>query len=76
MCFVTSRPYEPTTKINLELKTPYLDNMLHLEGTVLESVERLPNMIYETHLSFEKLSSEAEFILSRTIEYFKDKSKQ
>ena len=46
------------TKLIVELKTPYLVDITHLEGTVLESHEKIPNIIYETRLQFENLSSQ------------------
>ena len=70
MCFVTSRKFEPGTKIGIELKTPYLAEATHLEASVLESHEKIRSMIYETRVKFESLDAEGEFILAKLIEFF------
>ncbi len=79
LCFVTSQPFTPSTKIGIELKTPYLADATYLEGVVLASHEKVRNLLYETRLKFEFLDPKAEVLLSKLIEYFvneheKDKS--
>lgn len=71
ICFLTSKHYPPKTRIAIELKTPYLAGTTHLEGTVLESHEKLSNILYETRLEFDSLTSQAEFVLNKIVEYFK-----
>ena len=75
MCFITSIRYEPGTKIIIELKTPYLTGTTHLEGTVLESQEKIADIICETRLVFDNLQPESEFVISKIVEYFKEKEK-
>ena len=70
MCFITTRSYTRGTKLSIELKTPYLSDTTHLDGKVLESHEKVKNMIYETRFQFGKLSPQAEFILARMIDFF------
>jgi len=70
MCFVTTRGFEPSTKLGIELKTPYLAGTTYLEGTVLESHEKMAKMIYETRLKFEPLDTEAKILLEKLIEFF------
>ncbi len=72
MCFVTSRKFEPGVKIVIQLKTPYLAEATHLEGRVLESHEKVRDMIYETRIKFESLDRQGEFILSKLSEFFVD----
>ena len=69
-CFVASQDFKPGTKLTLELKTPYLAGMVHLDGTVLESQERLANILYETRLIFDPLTEQAEFVLKKIVEHF------
>ena len=76
MCFVTSVKYEPGTIISIELKTPYLTGTTHLEGTVLESQEKLRGILCDTRLVFNKLNPEAEFVIKKIVEYFKEKEKE
>ena len=68
MCFVTASKYNPGTQMGVELKTPYVSDMVHVDGTVLESHEKIPNMIYETRLRFENLSTQAQLVLQKIIE--------
>ena len=70
LCFVTSHEFPAGTILGIELKTPYLSDTTYLEGEILESHEKVKNTIYETRLQFSSLSSEAEFLLSKIIEFF------
>ncbi len=70
MCFITTRNFTPSTILGVELNTPYLSETTYLEGTVLESHEKVKKMIYETRLQFSSLKPEAEFLLSKLIEFF------
>lgn len=76
MCFVTAVKHEAKTLMGVELKTPYVADAVHVEGTVLESHEKVPNMIYETRLAFENLSEEANVILQKIIDTFLKISKE
>ena len=70
MCFVTSRELPKGTSIEVELKTPYLSDTTVLQGIVVGCNTKAPNMIYETRLKFDNLSTECEFLLNKLIEYF------
>ena len=70
MCFITSQQYEPRTKMGVELKTPYLDQAVHIEGAVLQSHEKVPHMIYETRLSFDDLNTAAQVALKKIVDTF------
>ena len=71
MCFVTSSGYTPKVVLVIDLKTPYLADPTTLEGTVLGSKEMISNILYETRVSFSKLSPQAEFVIKKIIENFK-----
>jgi len=71
MCFITSQKYLPDTPLIIELRTPYLADVTQLEGIVLESHEKIPDIIYETRLRFDNLSPQAIFLLDRLEEFFK-----
>ena len=75
MCFVTAVKYEPGIIISVELKTPYLTGTTHLEGTVLESQEKLKGILCETRLVFNNLNPEAEFVIKKIVEYFMERDK-
>jgi len=76
VCFMTAQKYAPSTKLVLELKTPYLSDTTHLEGTVLESYEKLPNIMYETRLEFDPLSPQSEVLLDKIVEHFRQGEKK
>ncbi len=70
MCFITSQKFDPGIKLGIELKTPYVAETTYLEGVVLESHEKVRNMIYETRLKFEFLDPQGEFWVAKLIEFF------
>ena len=70
ICFITTRSFPSSARIGIELKTPYLSGTTYLEGTVLESHEKIKNLLYETRLEFSSLEAPAEFLLNKLIEYF------
>lgn len=71
MCFITEQKYPVGTKIIVELRTPYLVDITRMDGKVLESHEKLPEIIYETRIKFEPLTPQAEFLISKLEELFK-----
>lgn len=70
ICFITTRSFASATKIGIELKTPYLSGTTYLEGVVLESHEKIKNLLYETRLQFTSVEPQAEFLLNKVIEFF------
>lgn len=70
MCFVTGKSFASGTHLGIELKTPFMTELTHLEGVVLESHEKLKNIIYETRLRFENLTPQAQFVINKLIQYF------
>lgn len=70
MCLVTAQSFAPGTVLRIEMKTPYLSNLTRLDGEVLESMERIKDVIYETRLQFSDLSEEAKFILQKVTDHF------
>lgn len=70
ICIITAQPYPVSAKLGIELKTPLIAEMTHLEGTVLESHERVKGIIYETRVEFDPLSNQAKFVLNNLIEHF------
>ena len=62
--------YKSQTKMGIDLKTPYFAETVHVEGTVLDSKEKVRGMIFETRLAFDKLSEQAELILKKIVSTF------
>ncbi len=72
MCFITTRAFESSTRLSVELKTPYISGTTYLEGIVLQSHEKMKGTIYETRLEFENLDTEAKVLLEKLMEFFID----
>ena len=70
MCFITTQKYERGTQLTIDLRTPYFADVTIFEGAVLESHEKLKNIIYETRIQFEQLSPQSEFLLKKLEEFF------
>ena len=68
ICLITAQAFSPGTKLGIELKTPILSELTHLEGTVLESHERIKDIIYETRVEFTALPDQAKFNRSRRLQ--------
>ncbi len=75
MCLITGKPFASGARLAIELKTPFLLELTHLEGTVMESHERIKDVIYETRMCFEALSPEATYLLGKLIEHFEKREK-
>lgn len=73
LCLITEKPFENGTILKLEIKSAFFSNITCLEGKVLESRERIKNIIYETRLKFENISPEAEEVIKKSIEFFENK---
>ena len=76
MCFITTRSFDPSTRLSIELKTPYIAGTTYLEGSVLQSHEKMKGTIYETRLEFENLDTEAKVLLEKLMEFFIDAKDQ
>ena len=75
MCFIATEAIEPSTKLGIALKTPYIAETTHLEGFVLGDQEKVKGMLYETRIQFGMLNAEAEYLLGKLIEYFLDEER-
>ena len=76
ICLVTAKSYAPMTTLCIELKTPFYSELTRLEAKVVQSNEKIKDVIYETHMVFEHLSPNAQFALSKIIEHFENQEPQ
>ncbi len=67
--FIAMYPFKIGDELGMELSTPYLTDAVHLQGFVLDSKEKIPNLIFEIRLQFENVSPQAEDILKKIEEY-------
>jgi len=74
MCFVATKPFELSTVLLVEMRTPFTTGSVSLEGSVLESRERIKGLIYDIRLEFQNLTPQATDILEK-IEYYGVKGK-
>ena len=74
ICFTTATAFAIGTALAVDIKTPMLAEITHLEGTILASEEKLKNIIYETRLQFKNLTDQDIKMLKATIEYFEKES--
>ncbi len=72
LCLITSKAFSAGTRMGIELKTPFLSEFIHLKGTVLESKEKIRNIIYETRMQFDDIPLPAQAVLTKLIEHFRN----
>ena len=65
MCFLSTANYSLSTELAVELKTPYLADVVYFEGVVLGCREKVVNMIYEVRLEFKGISPIAGDVLDK-----------
>ena len=65
MCFLSSKYLSPEMELAIELKTPFISEAIYFEGKVIESREKLANIIFEIRVVFNNLSPIAEQVLHK-----------
>jgi hypothetical protein len=70
--FIAVRPFDAGTLLGIELQTPFIKDSAYLEGKVLESKEKIANLIYEIRLEFVELSAESLNVLDKIERYNKE----
>ena len=74
--FSSTTSFKPGDEIAVELKTPFITDTLYLEGSVLESVEKIRGLIYHNRLKFLGLSAQAADVLDKVEQYNTDKGEK
>ncbi len=67
--FIITAPFEPGSELVIELKTPFLNDKVTLEGVVLDSKEKIPGILYEARVQLHDLSAEAQDVLDKIERY-------
>jgi len=70
MCFVSMKGFESSTRLGIELKTPYISGTTYLEGSVVDCLEKMKDRVYETRLKFDPLEMETKIMLQKLIDFF------
>ncbi len=55
--------------IDIDLKTPFISDVIRLEGLVLECKEKIPGIIYEIRVKFQKVPDAAAVVLEKIENY-------
>ena len=69
MSFVSTHPLKPQAIVVLDLKTPFIVDSIHLEGVVLETKEKIPELIYEIRLQFKDIPEQVLNVLEKIESY-------
>ena len=67
--FTVTAPFEKGGDLVIEVRTPFLSDHVSMEGTVLESKEKVQGLLYEIRVQFHDLSPEAEEVLAKIERY-------
>ncbi len=67
--FTVTAPFEVGSELVIELKTPFLNDHVVLEGAVLDSREKIQGLLYEVRVQFHDLSPEAQEVLAKIEQY-------
>ncbi len=70
MCLITSKAFEPGTRMMIDFKTPFESDFTQMEGVVQESNEKIKDLLYETRLTFLDLPPQVRQILEKIIKHF------
>ena len=58
-------------ELSIEIKTPFLNDKVNLEGVVLECKEKIPNLIYGVRVEFKNVSAQVNDVLVKIEQYAK-----
>lgn len=67
--FSSTVKFEQNSVLIIELRTPFLSDKIVLEGFVIDSREKIANLIYEVRVQFQNLSPQAVEILAKIERY-------
>jgi len=67
--FSATSLFQRGSELVMELKTPFLNDKVQLEGVVLEAKEKIPNMIYTIRVEFRNVSPQAADVLAKIEQY-------
>ena len=71
LSFSSTHPLKQGTVVMIDLKTPFIADSIQLEGLVLESREKIPEMIYEIRLQFQEIPEQVLAVLEKIESYSK-----
>ncbi|MBF0387290.1 MAG: PilZ domain-containing protein [Candidatus Omnitrophica bacterium] len=73
LCFTSTLSFKKDDLVVVELRTPYLTNVVNFEGTIVAIQEKVKGMIYSNHLQFQNIDPAAATILEKIEKFSADK---
>lgn len=73
MCFSSTMHLNEGSLVAVELRTPFLSDTVYLEGTILQSRDKVPGLIYENRIRFQEVSPTAIDVLTKIEQYNSNK---
>ncbi len=70
MLIITNRKFEPGTKLVVNIRLPFKGCGIKYLAKVLESMEVVKDLIYDTRVKLEGFSKENKEALGKTLEYY------
>ena len=67
--FISTTPFDAGSVLVIGLKTPFLSGKVELEGTVLDSKEKIQGILYEVRVQFNDVSPQSAEILAKIEQY-------
>ena len=68
-CFASTTAFIKGSVLSVELKTPFLNNTVMLEGLIIISNVKIKDIIFSIHLQWVNLSEDAENVLVKIEQY-------
>lgn len=75
LCFTSTVNFKNGDILNIELRTPYLTDVINFEGTIVGIHEKIKGLIYQNHLQFNSITPAAASILDK-IETYHSKNEE
>ena len=75
MLLTTNRVFDPGTKLALEVRLPFDPHPIMLIGKVVESLEIVKNLIYDTRIMFLAIDDRHKNVISDTVSHYLKKGK-
>ncbi|MCX5702101.1 MAG: PilZ domain-containing protein [Candidatus Omnitrophica bacterium] len=70
MLLTTNRKFSPDTILALEIRLPFAQDSIRVNGKVLQSHEVTKDLIYDTRIMFLKIKEKQKKVLERTVDYY------
>lgn len=69
MCFSSSILFKQGDILEIELRTPYISDVVHLEGIVLQCQDKVRGVIYHVRVQFQNLTKNSQDMLEKIEKY-------